>query len=361
MPEPKTPMKNLELVASDIFNEAVIDRLPVGVIVLDRHGRVVKYNRFEERLARRRRADVLGRSFFDEVAPCTNTREIAGVFAENIEANTLSAEVTYAFELPFLPRPRDVRLLLESFKVEHDTYGLILVEDISERVELEREKDRLQSILIHDLNNPLNGILAYASMFNRNMLGPLQGKKQIKAMQAIEESAQRMNRLIQGSLRSWRGEVQKLGPINMHALVLSAIASQLPVAQARSLEVFYNGTAAKVEFPDHAIVTHGGYEGLATLVENLLSNAIKYASRRIDLSLIKTGEQVVLEVTDDGPGIPEEHRERIFEERFQIPGSQPGDGLGLFSVKRTVEEHQGEISVKERGGGGSIFRVVLPA
>lgn len=354
-------MKNFELVSSDIFNETIIDRLPVGVIVLDRHGRVVKYNRFEERLARRRRIDVIGRLFFEEIAPCTNTQEIAGVFAENIETNTLSAEVAYAFELPFLPRPRDVRLLLESFKVGDDPYALILVEDVTERVELEREKERLLSVLIHDLNNPLNGILAFSSMFNTDMMGPLQDEKQIKAMQTIEESAKRMNRLIQRTLRSQSKELQELRPINLHALVLSAISSQLPVAQARSVEVFYNGMPAKVEFPNRAVVTHGGYEGLAALVENLLSNAVKYATRRIDMSLMKTGDRVVLEVRDDGPGIPKKYRDRIFEERFQIPGSRPGHGLGLYSVQRTVKEQRGKIYVKDRPGGGTVFKVVLPA
>ncbi|MCP3859457.1 MAG: ATP-binding protein [Phycisphaeraceae bacterium] len=102
-------------------------------------------------------------------------------------------------------------------------------------------------------------------------------------------------------------------------------------------------------------------------VANLLANAVKYSPKdRCRLSLIgrKDGDEVVVEVRDDGYGIPASEHERIFERFYRIDVQHvhdaEGTGLGLALVRRIVEAHGGRISLKSAEGAGSTFRIHLP-
>lgn len=351
-----------ELSASEIFNETVLDQLPLGVVVVDSAGYVVKYNRFEEDLARRDRADVIGRSFFHDVAVCTDVPQVRGLFDEHIDTNTLAADVEFAFALPFLPRPRDVRLRLQSFELGGAHFGVVLIEDITVRKELERERERLIHILVHDLNNPLQGILGYASMLGDGFLGQLERDEQRRAIHSIDESARRMKRLIDGTLSEIEGEKRLKRPVNLHALVLSAVGNQLPTARANDIVLRYGGRPfERTEFPDRAVVILGWVDQLASLVQNLLSNAVKYAESEVSIELREELGAAVLEVRDDGPGIARDEQRKIFAEGYQVAGSRSGHGIGLFSVRRVVDTHGGEIELESELGEGTLFRVRLPA
>ena len=99
---------------------------------------------------------------------------------------------------------------------------------------------------------------------------------------------------------------------------------------------------------------------------NLISNAMKYspAGSPVEVALEPTRGNVVLRVSDRGPGVPQPDRVRVFEP-FQRAGlskdAVPGVGLGLFVVRRIVEAHGGEIAIEDTPGGGAAFRVSLPA
>ena len=107
---------------------------------------------------------------------------------------------------------------------------------------------------------------------------------------------------------------------------------------------------------------------LRRMVRNLLENARRYGAlseqgEGIVLALRTENQQVVLTVCDNGPGVPPEYRERIFEPFFRLPGASErvgGVGLGLALVKSIVERHQGTVSCKERRGVGACFEVRLP-
>lgn len=90
--------------------EADLDRLPVGVIRLDRRGVVLSYNAYEERRAGRARQDVIGKDFFHEIAPCTQVSEFHGRFLAGVEAGEL--DVTFGFVFPFPRGDRHVFVTL---------------------------------------------------------------------------------------------------------------------------------------------------------------------------------------------------------------------------------------------------------
>lgn len=82
---------------ADVLTEAELDDLPVGMIQLDREGRVLKFNRTESDLARVRKGEAIGKSFFDEVAPCTRVQEFHGRFLEGVEKRDLHTMFNYEF------------------------------------------------------------------------------------------------------------------------------------------------------------------------------------------------------------------------------------------------------------------------
>ena len=82
---------------ADVLTEEELDNLPVGMIQLDRAGTVLKFNQTESSLARMDKSDALGRSFFDEVAPCTKVQEFYGKFVEGVENRNLHTVFPYQF------------------------------------------------------------------------------------------------------------------------------------------------------------------------------------------------------------------------------------------------------------------------
>ena len=110
-----------------------------------------------------------------------------------------------------------------------------------------------------------------------------------------------------------------------------------------------------------------GVEGeLARVFQNLLANALKFrgeAAPVVAVSAARSPREWTLTVADNGPGVSERNRERIFElfARGQVDGEAPGTGLGLAVCRKVVELHGGRIWVEPAPGGGSAFRLTLPA
>ncbi len=97
-----------------------------------------------------------------------------------------------------------------------------------------------------------------------------------------------------------------------------------------------------------------------TLIENLLGNAIKYARSTIRVEFSRTNSHFLFVVSDDGHGISEKYQEKIFDEYFQVPASKQGTGLGLYSVKKVVENHKGNIILDSSINAGTRFTVTIP-
>lgn len=362
MTELGTATRRRTLAAEGLL-ETLIDRLPVGVVLLDREGRVVLFNAYEERLAMRRREDVVGKPFFERVAPCTDVQELAGAFRAHIAHDTLDVTTDFKFKLEYLPRPRDVRIALRSFRAGRDVFAAFMVEDQTERRRQERAQDEFYSVLIHDLRGDLAGALGYAALLSDGSLGPLTDR-QLEGAQTIREAGRRMNDRIAAALRERRARQTGLAParrepVNVHALVLASLAMARPAAKDRGIALIYE--TSDEEFPRHALATLGDVDRLGALVDNLVTNALKYARARVVVALTIDGDELRLEVRDDGRGIAAQYRELVFEGGFQAPGSAPGHGLGLYSVRETAEAHGGRVWAESAREGGASLQVRLPA
>jgi signal transduction histidine kinase len=143
-------------------------------------------------------------------------------------------------------------------------------------------------------------------------------------------------------------------------VLLSVVKSYLPEIENKGINILINNKSKEGwNGLDKVIVTADPFQ-IETLMQNLLLNAIKYADTTIKVELNKNGSEIRFVISDDGPGIPEKYHENIFEEYFQVPGSKKGTGIGLYSVKKAVENHKGKIAVHSSSGDGARFVVTFP-
>ncbi|MCB9551012.1 MAG: ATP-binding protein, partial [Myxococcales bacterium] len=124
-------------------------------------------------------------------------------------------------------------------------------------------------------------------------------------------------------------------------------------------------TTIAVDVPD-ALEAHADAKALDQVLVNLVQNAVKYTppGSRVEVVARQAGERVRLEVRDDGPGIPPEHRARIFERFYRVDAGRSkhmgGTGLGLSIVKHLVAQMEGAVGVHENSPHGAVFWVELP-
>jgi photoactive yellow protein len=336
----------------------LVDTLPVGVIVLDHEGKAVIYNRVEEQLSGRRREVVLGSDFFRAHAYCMNVPAIAGRFREDIGRRALQTEADFSFPFPFLATPREVRVTLTDFEANNQPYGLLLIRDVSHERSVAMMRTTLNEMVVHDLKNPLAALAANLDYLHRSI------RDQRDALEAVTdslESVKRISAMVTNLLETSRLETNSFplrrSNIDLRALCANAIALERAVARSREVQLELVG-------PPDPVLVEADSELMLRVLENLLDNSIRYATR-ITVSVRQVDEQTLLEVGDNGPGIPPEERTRIFEKYRQVSSGAPHTrglhhGVGLHFVQQAARAHGGDAEVQDAPAGGALFRVRLP-
>jgi signal transduction histidine kinase/ActR/RegA family two-component response regulator len=223
-----------------------------------------------------------------------------------------------------------------------------------------RAKDEFLATLSHELRTPLTAILGWARILRKE---EVDDPTRVRGLEVIERNVQSQSRLIEDVLdvsRIITGKMQlNVRRIEMRGVIDAAIESVRPAAEAKKIDL-----VPVVEGP---AAIKGDAERLQQVVWNLLSNAIKFTPNggRIEARLRTRGEQVDLEVTDSGKGIPSEFLPYVFDRFRQADSSSTrahgGLGIGLALVRHLVELHGGNVSARSGGEGkGSTFAISLP-
>lgn len=229
--------------------------------------------------------------------------------------------------------------------------------------EVNEQRERFVSVLIHDLKGPLVPIIGFSKLLTKQQNLP-QKKMELYAAE-IHKSTSKLAEVIEQTTSSLREKRMALSfdqePFDMGDLLSSVVRSCRPTLELEALQMTVNG----LEPPEYAkntgqLMFSGDVGKMRSVVENLLGNAVKYAKSRIAVELIAGDEYIRLTVDDDGRGVAEPFRKKIFEEYYQVPGSKNGTGVGLYSVKRVVEHYDGTIAVTTSTLGGARFEVRLP-
>ena len=213
----------------------------------------------------------------------------------------------------------------------------------------------------HELRTPLAAMRVNVEALQRQATDP----RQQQLLDGILNGNERATRLVSQLLRLMRSDAtvgEEAENLCFDALVQERMAALSGIADARGVELELSG--------DSGLQVAGRREGLVSLVDNLLDNAIKYSPQEgkvhADLRREAGAEasHVVLRITDQGPGIAPELRERVFDRFFRDPRqaqSQAGSGLGLAIALAVARQHGGSIELDAAGSMGLCVTVRLPA
>jgi signal transduction histidine kinase len=219
-------------------------------------------------------------------------------------------------------------------------------------------KNRFVSMTSHEFRTPLSVILSSTELLEA-YADRWTPQKKSEHFTRIRTAIQNMTQLIDGILLIGKGEAGVLDfkavPVDLDRMcreVVAAVAAK--TGGARTID--YEPPEVSSIVADERLIRH--------VLDNLLTNAIKYSpgGGRVALEASCDGREAVLVVSDEGIGIPEADRARLFEsfQRAANVGAIPGTGLGLAVVKRAVDLHRGAVTVKSDLGAGSRFEVRLP-
>jgi signal transduction histidine kinase len=208
----------------------------------------------------------------------------------------------------------------------------------------------------HELRTPVTAIVGHARyLLRRTRPTP----EQIDSLTVIQREAERMGKLVNDLLELARADAGfqvHREPMNL-VEVLEAVRDGLaPVSGATEVVVDCAVPLLEVE---------GDPARLKQVALNLVQNAIDAGAKRVTLHLERDGANAVLEVLDDGPGIPAEALPHLFDRFYRVDGARStrgnGSGLGLAIVRWIVQMHDGTVEVRSRVGEGTVFTVTLPA
>ncbi|HEY2747729.1 MAG TPA: ATP-binding protein, partial [Polyangia bacterium] len=252
-------------------------------------------------------------------------------------------------------------------KVEERTAELTQARDqLSQTVrsleEAQEVRDRIFANINHEIRTPLTLVLLAVSDV-KTRLGTSLDAGTLHQLEGIEMSTRKLLRLVDDLLLLASGREGKLR-LNITAVDLAPmldviVATWRPVAEHKGISIGFGGPKRCVRHVDE--------EKIERVVTNLISNAIKFTPSGgvVQVDLLEDADGVVIAVRDTGIGIDDDLRKRLFgrfeQGRPAMHAGTRGSGIGLSIVKELTEAHGGSVAVESPRGGGSVFRVVLPA
>lgn len=242
------------------------------------------------------------------------------------------------------------------------THGVVLVlHDVTELKRADTIRRDFVANVSHELRTPLTAIRGYVEAL---MEVDTTKDETEQFLAVIMRHATRMERLVQDLLRLARldagQETLDIATCGLRGLIESVAADLANTFDARSQR-------CTISVADDAASVPADPSKLQDALRNLLANASAYAPERTTVSVEtrRIGDRVAIDVLDQGPGIPDEDRPRVFERFYRVDKSRArdpgGTGLGLAIVKHLIELHGGRVSVTNRPEGGAQFTVELHA
>jgi PAS domain S-box-containing protein len=257
-----------------------------------------------------------------------------------------------------------VEVRLNPIHVGEKLLVLGVIVDISERNRTERLKDEFVSTVSHELRTPLTSITGSLGLLVGNAAGKLPASA-ARLLAIAHANSQRLGRLINDILDMEKIESGQV-IFNLRRIEVQPLADQTIEAN----RAFAQGLGVRLRLDDALAAGGAVYadpDRLTQVVTNLLSNAIKFspAGEEVVVAVAKRSTTIRISVRDHGQGIPPEFKPHIFEKFAQADATDArqkgGTGLGLSIVKQIVARLGGEVGFDDAAGGGTIFRVDLPA
>lgn len=333
------------------------EEFPDGVIVADADGSVVSVNRWVRYWARAEGDEMIGMQLSDAV-PFDDLNgnlwfDVVRPY-DGLNTRTRISESSWY-------SPRGSEYLITASLVRDRPAGrveqvIVSIRNARGRQARDREKSDMVATVAHELRSPLTGIKG----FSATLLGRWDAfteEQRLFMLQTIDADADRLSRLITELLDAARIDAGRLSlrtePVQIDELAGRVLTSVFATAD----------TPPQPRVEGSIPVVWGDADRVTQVLTNLVENAIRHGEGLREVVVRATDRDAVpgveVRVIDNGPGIPEELRMRVFS-RFWKSGPGQGSGLGMFIVRGVVDQHGGRITIDDAEGGGACIGVWFP-
>ena len=344
-----------ELLEAQLAAQATIDSLPDPVLVVALDGELRHANQAAEAVFKA--SPEAGAGALAKLDPAI--RSIVERLRQHVAAGHGSYIPKGLDEAVKITTDDGERLLLPRaaplYAAEGDVAGATIVfQDVTRLHRFEELRNDVVATVAHELRTPLTSLRMAVHLLAEQAVGPLT-PKQGDLVFAAREECDRLQSIVDELLDLSRIQADRielrLGQHDPEALVHEAIEAQRSAAATRQVQL------SSELLPDTPEVT-ADRERILLVLANLLANAIRYspAGGTVTVRAIPQGGMLRVEVSDQGPGVPADYQQAIFEKYVRIPGASPsGAGLGLFIASEIVHAHGGEIGVDSAPDHGATF------
>jgi PAS domain S-box-containing protein len=356
-----------------------------GAILINEDGNIVEWNRFMEDKTNILKENAIGRRIWDvqyslmtkDLKEKYQLHDLENIWLEFI--NTMDEDETISKEGYYRDKNGNMILtedVLYKLRIKSKKYLYVIQRDMTQRRNLEQQlidkekilshinatKDKIISIISHDLRNPLTTVLGFAQLMC-DSIGSFNNEQLEEYIRHIDSSSRHTLRLLDNLLVWSKSQTGQLA-INPRTFRLNTVVEEIiegleSTALLKKIKLNY--------IPSDDIMVIADLDILRIVLRNLVHNAIKFTGSegKIDVYALMDKEQLVVTVEDNGIGMDDDMISSLFEVGFNKsnPGTanETGSGLGLVLCRELVEKHHGKIWVESSPGQGSKFSFSLMA
>ncbi len=273
---------------------------------------------------------------------------------KNLSDNIINKETSYEIGNNF----KYLEYFISYITIEEsDIIGyLLVIRDITEKKEIEKEKDDFIASISHDIKTPLTTMKGYITALLRYS-DKIADEQRDSYLRVINSEIDRINRMLNNlmDLRRLEGNVLK---VNLSKFDLIKVIKKV----VNIFELSYVRYEFELISDEESVIVNADKDKIEQVLHNLLSNAVKYSPTggKITISVKKTKKEVIVGISDQGMGIPEEEISKIFDKYYRTTEATKhkkisGKGLGLYITKKLIELHNGKIWVESELNKGSTF------
>ena len=318
---------------------ATMDALPLGVVVLSSDGSTMWSNDAADSLFTPQSDDHL-----------LFVQQLEELLRDALNGSTGKTELEFGESVNRTIEIATVRLA--------DGGAAAIVEDITQRLMIDRVRTDFVANISHELRTPIGAI----SLMAENLIAEMGDSESARLAEIILNEVTRLNETVNDLLELARIEfdgLSKREPIHTARVIDEAVGRIRSAALAKSVMIVVE------ENPDMSVI--GDRAQLVSAIGNLIDNAVKYSPQGsiVKVEVRREEGRMLISVSDNGPGIAAEHLGRVFERFYRVDDARSrgtgGTGLGLAIVRHIALLHGGDVRVTSEVGIGSTFTLAIPA
>ncbi|HEY1497836.1 MAG TPA: CHASE2 domain-containing protein [Candidatus Solibacter sp.] len=328
-----------------------------GLVIADPDGRITFANRSAGAILGATARGLVGQNLTQRLNGSVDAETLARLVAER---GHVEHEITIRGS-----RMRQYTLRLATVSADDSGDGPVLgivgsLSDVTRQHELQQTKNDVISLVSHEMRTPLTAIQGMTELLAAYDVEPARRREMNLA---INDEVKRLARMITEYLDITRlesGATQmRMAPVRVESILERILILIEPIAAQRQIQLVR-------QIPADLPAVLADLDLFSRAVENLVSNAVKYSPNGTAVTVSARAEEdcLLIDVADQGYGIPDGDLGRIFEKFYRVPRVQdagvPGTGLGLSLVREIAELHHGSVSVRSEVGRGSIFTLRIP-